>query len=151
MMHFVGGACLSANVQDIVSGLIRALIMGNPVETLKHFFPKACESIEQILNVSESLLTDDKGNIELDWYLILFSELVRARGDALVMYKTMIMSVFHQCIHIINKKSYDNVAYAARLLLESLSQIYPTDYRLTVENIDEPFIDFLPIRVNYFL
>ncbi len=36
---------------------------------------------------------------------------------------------------------------AAKNLLKSLSYVYPIDYRLTVENIEEPFIDFLPIRV----
>jgi hypothetical protein len=63
----------------------------------------------------------------------------------------MIMSVFHQCIHVINKNSYQTIANAATNLLQSLSQVYPIDYRLTIENIDEPFVDFLPIRVSYSL
>jgi hypothetical protein len=146
MMKFVTGGCLSSKVRDIVACLIRALIRGNPIETLKYFFPITCESIEQILINSES--TDWKEDIELTWYLILFAELVNGRGDTLLLYKKRIMSVFHRCIHIINKNSYETVAKAARYLLESLSQVYPIDYRLTVENIDEPFINVLPIRVN---
>ncbi len=81
--------------------------------------------------------------------MVLFAELVRARGDALLIYKRMIMSVFHQCIHIINKSSYEAIANAAQNLLKSLTHIHPIDYRLTVENMDEPFVDFLPIRVNF--
>jgi hypothetical protein len=153
MMNFVTGACLSPKVRDIVSCLVRALIKANPIETLKYFLPKTCESIERILNNSEPtvLLTDYKEDIELNWYLTLFIELVHARGDALLIYKTMIMSVFHQCIHIINKNSYEAVANAAERLLETLTNVYPIDYRLTIENLDEPFVDFLPIRVSFYL
>ncbi len=56
----------------------------------------------------------------------------------------MIMSIFPQSIQIINKNSYEAIAKAAKNLLESLSQVYSFNYRLT---IDEPFVDFLPIRV----
>jgi len=152
-MNFVTGTCLSPKVRDIVSCLVRALIKGNPIETLKYFLPKTCESIERILRNSAPtvLLTDHKEDIELNWYLTLFIELVHARGDALLIYKTMIMSVFHQCIHIINKNSYEAVANAAERLLETLTNVYPIDYRLTIENLDEPFVDFLPIRVSFYL
>ncbi|CAF4252294.1 unnamed protein product [Rotaria sp. Silwood2] len=148
VIDFVSGVCLSSRARDIVSGLVEGLVKGNPVETLKYLMPKTCESIEKILNHSEStiLLTDHKGDIELTWYLILFAELVHARGDALIIYKSMIMSVFRQCIHFINKNSYETIAHAVEHLLESLTHVYPIDYRLTVENIDEPFVDFLPIR-----
>ncbi|CAF4762748.1 unnamed protein product [Rotaria sp. Silwood1] len=148
VIDFVSGVCLSSRARDIASGLVQALVKGNPVETLKYLMPKTCESIENILNHSEStiLLTDYKGDIELTWYLILFAELVHARGDALMIYKPMIMSVFRQCIHFINKNSYETIAHAVEHLLESLTHVYPIDYRLTVENIDEPFVDFLPIR-----
>ena len=86
--------------------------------------------------------------MELTWYLFLFAQLLTARSDALLIYKKMIMSVFHQCIHIINKDSYLAIANAASNLLKSLSQTYPIDCRLTIENIEEPFVDFLPIRVS---
>ena len=153
MMNFVSGVCLSPKVRTIVSCLIRALVKGNPLETLKYFLPKTCESIEKLLNNSESymLLTDHKEDIELTWYLSIFAELVCARGDALIIYKTMIMSVFHQSIHIINKNTYEYVAKAVTNFLQSLSQVYAIEYRLTVENIDESFSDFLPIRVSFFL
>ena len=99
---------------------------------------------------SESIviLNDDKEDIELTWYLFLFGELLNARGNTLLIYKDMIMSVFHQCIRIMSKKSYEAVAIAARRLLSSLTDVYPIDYRLTMENSDEPFTDFLPIRVS---
>ncbi|CAF4627446.1 unnamed protein product, partial [Rotaria socialis] len=58
----------------------------------------------------------------------------------------MILSVFHRCIHIIHKESYEAVANAAKNLLKTLSYVYPLEYRLTVEIIEEPFTDFLPIR-----
>ncbi len=151
-MDFAFGRCLSSNVRDIVSSLVEALIKGNPSETLKYFLPKTSESIEQILNRSESniFLTNEKENLELTWYLLLFGKLVRARGDVLLIFKKLIMSIFHQCIHIINKNSYGIVANAAKSLLEALTQLYPIDYRLTIENMDQPFIDFLPIRVGFF-
>ncbi|CAF3088703.1 unnamed protein product [Rotaria sp. Silwood2] len=145
---FLTYACWPSKVRKLVTGLVRAIIMGDPVETLKYLLPKTCESINKIMNDPEgnALLTDHKGDKELTWYLVLFSELVRVRGDALMIYKEMIISVFHQCIQIIHKGSYKAVASAAKHLLKSLTHIYMINTRLTVENIDGPFIDFLPIR-----
>jgi hypothetical protein len=146
----MGNACLSSKARGIICSLIQALVKGNSVETLKYLLSKTCESIDKIINNSESmiLLTDHKGDMELTWYLFLFAELLTARGDTLLKYKKMIMSVFHQCIHIINKDCYLAISNAASNLLKSLSQTYPIDCRLTVENIEEPFVDFLPIRVS---
>ena len=95
-----------------------------------------------------TILTDHKGDTELTWCLTLFAELVRARGDTLVMYKSKISSVIHRCVRIVHKETHEAVASAAKNLLKSLSYVYPIEYRLTVENIDEPFTDFLPIRVS---
>lgn len=150
MFKFVTGSCLSPKVREFVASLIRALVQANPIETLKYFLPKTCESIERILNTVELSVwaSDQKEDIELTWYLTLFAELVDTRGDILLLYKQMIMSVFHRCFHIINKNSYQAVGNAARILLGSLTQIYTIDYRLTRENLNEPFIDFLPIRVS---
>ncbi|CAF3884238.1 unnamed protein product [Rotaria sordida] len=145
---FLSCAFLSSKVRKLVTGLVQAIVKCNPDETIKYLLPKIYDSIEKIMNTSESnvLLTDHKGDIELNWYLILFSELVRARGDTLLIYKQMIMSIFHQYISIINKNAYEAIANAANHLLKSLSHIYPIDYRLTLENIDESFNNFLPIR-----
>ena len=152
MIRFVTDSCLSANVRDIDSCLVRALVQGNPIETLKDFLPKICQSIERILNndLGSVILSDEKENIELTWYLTVFEELVQTRGNILVTYKTMIMSVFDHCIHIVNKNSYEIVARAAQNFIRSLTDIYPMDYRLTDENLDESLIDSLPIRVSFF-
>jgi hypothetical protein len=103
------------------------------------------------MNSSEAiaLFTDHKGDLELLWYLSLFSELICARGDTLLIYQQMIMSIFQQCITIINKNAYEAIANAANHLLKSLLHIYPIDYRLTIENIDGSFADFLPIRLSF--
>ncbi|CAF0851617.1 unnamed protein product [Adineta steineri] len=148
IMNFLSSQCLSPKVRDIASGLVRALVKGNPVETLKYLLPEICKSIENKFNNSEStLLTDYKDDIELTWYLVVFAELLRARGDVLLIYKQLIMSVFHQFIQIVNKNSYNAVAKAVINLLESLSCSYPVDYRLLVINSDETFDNFLPIRL----
>ncbi|CAF1230849.1 unnamed protein product [Adineta steineri] len=148
IMNFLGSQCLSPKVRDIASGLVRALVKGNPVKTLKYLLPEICKSIENKFNSSEStLLTDYKDDIELTWYLIVFAELLRAHGDVLLIYKQLIMSVFHQCIQIVNKHSYKAVAKAAMNLIQSLSCSYPVDYRLLVINSDETFDNFLPIRL----
>jgi hypothetical protein len=148
IMNFLATYTYSSKVSQLLTGLVQAILKSNPIETLKYLLPQTCERIEKILNQSEMLvLADHKGDSELTWCLILFSELVCARGDTLIIYKSMILSVFHRCIHIIHKNSYEAMAKAARNLLKSLSYVYPIDYRLTVENIEEPFIEFLPIRV----
>ncbi|CAF2908164.1 unnamed protein product, partial [Rotaria sp. Silwood2] len=145
--NFLAASSFSPKISKLLNGLVRAILKGNPEETLKYLLPHTCERIEKILNHSETtILTDHKGDTELTWCLILFSELTRARGDALLIYKPMILSVFHRCVRIIHKESYEAVANAAKNLLKSLSYVYPIEYRLTVENIEEPFTDFLPIR-----
>ena len=149
MTNFVAASSFTSRVNKLLNGLVRAILKGNPEETLKYLLPQTCERIENIMSHSETtILTDHKGDTELTWCLTLFAELVRARGDTLVMYKSMILSVFHRCVRIIHKESYEAVGNAAKNLLKSLSYVYPTDYRLTVENVDEPFTDFLPIRVS---
>jgi proteasome activator subunit 4 len=148
-VDFLSCEFLSPKVRKFIGELVRSIAKNKPTETLKYLLPKTCNSIEKIMTSSESntLLTDDKGDLELTWYLTLFSELVCARGDVLLIYKQMIMSVFHRCISVINKDAYGAIANAANHLLKSLVHVYPMDYRLTNENINEPFINFLPIRV----
>ncbi|CAF3998522.1 unnamed protein product, partial [Adineta steineri] len=148
ILNFLGIQCLSPKVRDIASGLVRALVKGNPMETLTYLLPEICKSIENKFNNSDStLLTDHKDDIELTWYLVVFAELLRARGDVLLNYKQLIMSVFHQCIQVVNKDSYRAVAKAVVNLLESLSCSYLVNYRLLVINSDETFDNFLPIRL----
>ncbi len=148
IINFLATYTFSSKISKLLTSLVQAILKSNPIETLKYLLPQTCERIEKIFNQSDmSVLKDHKGDSELTWCLILFSELVCARGDTLIIYKSMILSVFHRCIHIIHKNSYEAMAKAARNLLKSLSYVYPIDYRLTVENIEEPFIDFLPIRV----
>ena len=147
--NFIAVSSFSPKTGKFVNGLVRAILTGKPEETLKSLLPQTCERITKIIQQSDSLvLTDHKGDAELTWCLTLFSELLRARGDTLLIYKSVILSVFHQCIHIIHKESYEALANAAKNLIKSLAYTHPMDYRLTVENIEEPFTDFLPIRVR---
>ena len=147
--NFLAASSFSPKISKLLNGMVRAILQGNPAETLKYLLPQTCERIEKIILQSDSsVLTDHKGDTELTWCLTLFSELIRARGDTLLPYKSMILSVFHRCARIIHKGSYEAVANAAKNMLKTLTHVYPTDYRLTAENIDEPFTDFLPIRVS---
>ncbi|CAF3152333.1 unnamed protein product [Rotaria sp. Silwood2] len=146
---FLSGTYISPRVRGLVSALIRAMVGGNPIETLRCFLPQTCESIEKIMNNinTKDLFMNGTENLELIWYLSIFSELIHARGDILLDYKRIIMTVFHRCIPIIHKDSCRIMAKTARNLLDSLSDIYPIEYRLTIENVDESFIKFLPIRI----
>ncbi|CAF3427722.1 unnamed protein product [Rotaria socialis] len=147
IINFLAGSFFTPKVGKLVTGLVRAILKANPEETLKYLLPQTCERIENIMSHSETtILTDHKGDTELTWCLILFSELARARGDTLLIYKPILLSVFHRCVRIVHKDTHEAVANAAKNLLKSLSYVYPLEYRLTVENTDEPFTDFLPIR-----
>lgn len=147
--NFLASSSFSPKVNRLLTGLVQAILKRNPEETLKSLLPQTCERIQTIFDHSGStLITDHKGDVELTWYLTLFAELLRARGDALLIYKSMILAVFHRSIHMCHKGSYEAMAKAAKHLLKSLSYVYPKEYRLTVENLEEPFDDFLPIRVS---
>lgn len=151
-MNYTFDRCLSSNGRNIISSIIEALVKGKPMETLKYFLPKTFQLIENIFNNYESniFLINEKENIELTWYLIIFSKLVLAQGHILLNYKEIIISIFDYSINIINKNSYDIISNTVKSLLESLTHLYPIDYRLTTENLNQSFDDFLPIRVNLF-
>ncbi|CAF4773691.1 unnamed protein product [Rotaria sp. Silwood2] len=141
--NFLATYCYSPKTSKLLMGLIQAMLKSNPIETLNYLLPQTYECIEKILSQSNMIiLNDHKGDSELTWHLIMFSELVCARGDTLIIYKSMILSIFHQCIHIIHKDSYESIGKAAQNLLKSLTYVYPIDYRLIIENIEESFNDF---------
>ncbi len=144
IFDFLACAILSPKARKFAAGLIRPLVKNNPEEILEYILPKTCQAIETIMNNSEltELSTDDKGDLELIWYLILFCELLDARGDVLLNYKEMIMSVFHRCMPIVNKHVYGAVGSAAYGLLVSLLHVYPTNNRISID-------ESLPIRVCF--
>lgn len=115
IVGFVVNACLPSKVKKLVAGLISAIIVRDPEQTLKSLLPRICETINRVMNELGDVasLTDHKGDKELHWHLILLSELLRARGDALLVYKPIIVSIFHRCKHIIHKGSYQALASAA--------------------------------------
>ncbi|CAF3866966.1 unnamed protein product [Rotaria sordida] len=145
--NFIAGSIFLPKVRQLVAGLVRAIVKCYPIEILETLLPQTCESIEMILHKSEiTLLNDHDGDLELTWYLFLLAELVQARGDTLLIYQQMIKSVFHVCIRILHKDSYEAIGRAIKNLLQSLLNVYPMNYRFTGENLEESFVDFLPIR-----
>ena len=139
--NFLATSSFSPKVSRLLTGLVQAILKRNPHETLKSLLTPTYERIQTIID-------EDKNDFELTWCLTLFAELLRAQGDSLLNYKSMILSIFHRCIHLCNKSSYEAMAKAAKHLLKSLSYVYPKEHRLTVANIEGPFKDFLPIRVR---
>ncbi|CAF5108102.1 unnamed protein product, partial [Rotaria sp. Silwood1] len=121
IIDFVSCPFLSVKARKLVCGLVLSIVKCNPDEIIKYLLPKTYNSIEKLMNTFESnvLLTDHKGDIELIWYSILFSELLHARGSILFIYKQMIMCIFHRYISIINKDAYQTIANAANHLLKS--------------------------------
>jgi hypothetical protein len=144
--NFLATSSCSPRITGLLTSLVQALLTSHPHETLKYLLPQTCERL--LHQAESSVLTDHKGDDEFTWHLILFSELLRARGNTLLEYKSLIIDIFHRCIHVIHKPSYQALAKAARNLLKSLSYVYVIDYRLNTENIDEPMINCLPIRVD---
>ncbi|CAF1453615.1 unnamed protein product, partial [Adineta ricciae] len=145
--NFLVVSSMTSKVNNLMTILVRPLLQANSHETLKSLLPQTCERIEKIVDdLKTTIFTDYQGDAELTWYLILFSELLRARGDSLIVYKPMIFSIFQRSVRIIHRESYGAVADAAQYLLRSLSYVYPTEYRITMQSINEPFNNFLPIR-----
>lgn len=146
--NFVATSSFSPKTSQLVNGLVRAILKGNPTETVKSLLPQTCERIEKILSQADASIFDDHhGDWELRWALVLFSELVRARGDTLLPYKSMIESVLLRCRRLIHKDSNEALAAAARNLLKSLLNVYPIESQLIY---DPTFKDSLPIRVSGF-
>ncbi|CAM2708912.1 unnamed protein product [Rotaria socialis] len=145
--NFISGSIFLPSVRLVVGRLIRPIVKWYPVDILKCLLPQTCESIKNILNKTDiSQINNLNGDLELNWYLILFAELVQARGDTLLIYQENIKSVFHRCIRILHKDSYQATASAIKSLLLSLLNIYSIGRWLTRENEDDSFANFLPIR-----
>ncbi|CAF2108179.1 unnamed protein product [Rotaria magnacalcarata] len=145
--NFISGSIFLPSVRHLVGGLIRPIVKWYPTDILKCLLSQTCESIKQILDKTDiSQINNPNGDLELNWYLILFAELVQARGDTLLIYQENIKSVFHRCIRILHKDSYQAIALAIKSLLLSLLNIYSISRSLTRENEDDSFVNFLPIR-----
>ena len=146
---------LSINGRETVSSIVVALVAAHPIETLEDFFPKTFQSIENLLkNVSQfpnDSLRSEEEDRELIWYLMIFSKLVCARGDVLLLYKEMIISIFEQSMKIINQNIYKVLSKAGGNCIKSLCEIFPMNYRLTNGNLNQSFEQFLPIRVSFLL
>ena len=150
IVNFLINACWPSKVKTIIGGLVKAIIVRDPVQTLKSLLPRTCEAIDRLVDElgEVALSTDPRGDNELHWYLILFAELLRARGDTLLVHKETITSVFQRCLHIIHKGSYHTLATAARHLLQSLTHVYLIDPLATVEMSSESDEEVLPTRVS---
>ena len=147
--NYLAAASMTSKGSRLRTVLVRPILAGNPSETLKYLLPQTCARIEKIIDDAQTTIyTNYEGDAELTWCLVLFSELLRARGDTLLAYKSMIFSVFRRSVHLIHASSYEAVADAAKDLLKSLTYVYPIEYRVTLQNIEEPFTDSLPIRVS---
>jgi len=130
LLNLTDNPSLSTEVRDIVTSLIESIVRANPNETLKYFLPKIRQSVDENRTNLE--------NTEFTWYLAIFSKLVSARGEILINYKTDIFYIFDQCLPIENKKSYEILSSAAKCFLQSLTQIYPIEYKLTNEDLEIP-------------
>lgn len=144
---------LSINGRETVSSIVVALVKAHPNETLEDFFPKTFQSIENLLKnllqfANDSLKSEEEDR-ELMWYLTIFSKLVCARGDVLLLYKDKIISIFEQSIKIVNQNVFKVLSKAGRNCVQSLSEISPINYRLTNENLNQSLEHFLPIRVSF--
>lgn len=147
--NYLLGSSHTSKSSQLRLSLVQPLLSSHPVETLHTFVPQTCERIEILLDeAGTSLSTNYQGDPELTWWLVLFSKVVRARGDALLPYKASINSVFRRAIGIIHLQSYEQVADAAKHLLRSLTYVYLIEFRLTSEKIDESIGEPLPIRVR---
>lgn len=150
--NFLNGSIFLPNVRQLVVSLIQPIVKWHPTEILKCLLPKICECTEKILNTSDiNQINDHKGDLELNWNLTIFSELLRARGDTLLIYRDKIKHIFYRCIPILHKDSYQAMATSIKNLLKSMLNIYPTESCLIRENFDDSFIHSLPIRVSSLL
>ena len=139
----------------MASSVVAGIVGGRPSQTLSHLLPKTCQMIDilvpQSQNNRSSTESQDKTNdenMELLWHLNLFAKLLETDGTVLLPYKKLIVSTFEKCIKINREKIHSLVSLSARNLICSLGHVFPTDLRWITENIEEPFIDCLPIRVS---
>ena len=141
-MKLITGSLFSSTARPVVLGLIRPLVQCYPVQTLKDLLPRTSQSIlDKADDTLLRLLDDDRGDLELIWELCLFGELLRARGETLLIYRTSIRDVLHRCLRIVHRESNRLVARAIRYLLHSLVDVYSI-------NSPPPPLPILPIRVG---
>lgn len=138
MFDYLSHPFLSPKVRRLASSLIQTLVRTHPERILQEILPRICQSIETILHDSEKndLYINSEIDLELAWYLIVFSDLLWTRGDLLLQHKGMILSVLEQCIRILNRDVYLALACGLGDLLQSLVKIHPLEYRSMNEGED---------------
>ncbi|CAF3689421.1 unnamed protein product, partial [Rotaria sp. Silwood1] len=103
----------------------------------ENFITKFLDRIFQMINI---LSTDFSDAVNIN-------EKYTDNDNLQVKLTSIMTSILRQCSSNIFRDSYEAIAKAIQNLLRSLLNIYPMNYRLTREQLDEPFIDFLPIRI----
>ena len=79
--------------------------------------------------------------------LIMFSQIVRCNGKALLPYKGELVTVLNATLHLKCKDAADLSGILLRHLLKALTLTYALDYRSTHLDWDAPLSENLPIRV----
>ncbi len=153
MKNYIYGNVYNLKAGKVIASVCRELVKSScgPL-AFKTFFLPVYENLKRIRENSnfESVLTNERGDIELAWNLHLFSELVKADGTILLDYTSQVEECliwFKKCKH---KQTMQYVCWSIISFLRSLTMYYPTETRSTPQILDfddpESFKAHLPTR-----
>ena len=73
---------------------------------------------------------------------------MRCDGTQLMAYKSELLDVVQTTLKLKCVQAYEMAGQMLRFLLRSLTQIYPLEFRSVEQDFDQPFTEYLPIRVR---
>ncbi|KAJ9582853.1 hypothetical protein L9F63_022812, partial [Diploptera punctata] len=145
---FVTSRILETKVAGhFMATMVRSFAKVNPEETLRMFLPHLCEEILSLVE-NDDVLKEEILDNELLYNLLLLSELVECRGNALLPYIPTLTKVLDRTLHLTCREGYLSASCTLRHILTSFTSITSVDYRSVARTFDEHVKDYLPIRME---
>ena len=89
------------------------------------------------------------GNLQWNVFVAFISQIMRCNGTELMVYKTELLEVVQATLKLKCVQAYEMAGQLLRFLLRALTQIYPLEFRSVEQDFDQPFTDYLSIRVRF--
>lgn len=153
---YMNGSTFNMRAGRIVSGICAWLSLSG-IDNLAFctFIDYVYENLNKIRlgKNYESILENERGDIEVSWNLQLLSELTKAPGPVIVQHIGKLNEVLTWFRNTVHKESVNYIGFCMRNILISLGDTCPTEtcsvnYSIHFDDEKEFFTNHLPIRVS---
>jgi proteasome activator subunit 4 len=146
LYSFVTGHIFETKVAGrFMATMVRSFSKVNPEETLRVLVPHLCDTVLTLVD-SDDILGEEILDNELLYNLLLLSEAVDCRGDALLPYVATLQQVLDRTLHLTCREGYLSSCSILLHILSSLTSVTPVEYCSVPGSFNKTIKDYLPIK-----